>query len=142
MLAAAAAAVLFSLADPQGDARGDGSYQLPAAVEEAAVDLRSFTALDDSGRLQLRLGLGRLSGAGGAPNGFSAPQLDVFIADGGVRNPDLAGTGFTAPAGTGWRYHVSANGWFARVVAAPGAEAPAGEVRARVEGADVVIDTP
>jgi hypothetical protein len=141
VLVVAAAAVLFSLADPSGDALGDGGYRLPAGAEEQAVDLRSFTAIDDEGRLRFRLGLGRVASANSAPNGFADTQLDVFVS-GPDGERSLGGSGFMTAQGSGWRYHVSANGWSANFTAAGTAQSPSGETRAHVEGSDVVIETP
>jgi hypothetical protein len=139
----AAATVLFSLSDPKGDAHGDGGYTLPERIDEATLDLRTFTAVNQNGQLELRLTMDRVANPENAPNGFSGPAFEVFLAQsrGGVSA--LGPSGFFAPSGRGWQYRVSLNGFQARLEAAPSLEADAPIVppTVRVEGSDVVIDT-
>lgn len=152
-LLAAAASVLLSVSDPQGDAFGDGGYSLPAAVDPSLLDLRSFTVLDDGGRLQLRLGMARQNNQAGAPNGFSEPAVEVYIGRRGDPAGDLGPTGFRTPPSSGWRYRLRLNGWAARLEvrpdlpaledpAATGQDLRAAELAVSVDGADIVVATP
>jgi C-terminal binding-module, SLH-like, of glucodextranase len=143
LLSLAAATVLFSAADPQGDALGDGAYQLPLAAQAQAssLDLRTFTTYDRDGKLEFRLGFAAISNAQGGPNGFSLPHVQVFVAErrGGVEA--LGSSGFRTQPGRGWQYHLTATGWFSRLECAPDvAECPT-TVRVRAQGADLVIGT-
>ncbi len=141
----AAGTVLYSVSDPQGDALGDGLYSLPGTVTDpTALDLRTFTALDNAGKLELRLSFGSLQNNEHAPNGFSIAAIDIFINSerGGIE--DLGSTGFHAPPGRGWRYHLQANGWNASLETAKNAPVGArvsNQVLVSVDGANVVLST-
>lgn len=141
-LAAAAATILLSVADPRGDTSGDGSYLLPSSVNAQAVDLRAFTARDVDGHLQLTLSFGAVDDAVPAPNGFSSRQFAVFIGSGRGGELELGDTGFRAPPERGWSYEFVVNGWSARLERAPGAPEVSGSTVVRAEGTDVVLTTP
>jgi C-terminal binding-module, SLH-like, of glucodextranase len=145
--ALAVTTVLFSAADPQGDALGDGAYQLPVAaqVQASSLDLRTFTAYNVDGKLGFRLGFAAMSNPQGGPNGFSLPHIQVFVAERRGGEETLGSSGFRTQAGRGWQYHLTATGWFAKLecppsVAANGSDCPT-TVRTRTEGADIVLET-
>ena len=143
-VAAAAATILFSVSDPQGDAFGDGAYTLPAArAEVAPLDLRTLTALDNAGKLELRLTMGRVQNLEAAPNGFSGPVIDVFMGVGRGGTRALADTGFTAPANRGWKYHLRLTPWLATITRdSSSSDLPdSSGVKVAVQGASLVVDT-
>lgn len=148
-LALAAATVLFSLADPRGDASGDGAYTLPSRVEASTLDLRIFTAMDVNGKLEFRLTMDRILNAEGAPNGFSGPIFEIFVADSRGGEEKLGPTGFLTIPSHGWQYRLSVNGFTSRMMPSskrvtatdPAAPAPSMALKVRAEGSDVVIDT-
>jgi hypothetical protein len=108
----AASAILFSVSDPANDALGDGAYSLPVAKRDVAqVDIRTFTALDADGRLELKFSMGRVQNPDQAPNGFSSPVIDVFIGTGRGGNTDLGGSGFSTRPNSGWYYWIRATPW-------------------------------
>jgi hypothetical protein len=141
-VAAAAATVLFSVSDPQGDGLGDGAYTLPAARRDAAqLDLRTFTAFDTAGNLELRLTMGRVQNPDRAPNGFSVPVIDVFLGTGRGGQERLADTGFKTTPNRGWKYHVRVTPWEAEVTKdSSAADLPdSSGVKVSVQGASIVI---
>jgi hypothetical protein len=143
-LAAAAATVLFSVSDPQGDSLGDGGYRLPAARSDAAqLDLRTFTASDQDGKLQLRLTMGGVRNPDKAPNGFSLPVIDVFMGQGRGGQEKLGSTGFRSTPNRGWKYHLRVSPWTAsleRDSSASNLPVLSG-VKVRVQGASIIVDT-
>ena len=144
-MAAAAATILFSVSDPQGDPFGDGAYTLPAARADAAqMDLRTFTALDNNGKLELRLTFGRVQNPDLAPNGFSLPVIDVFLGSGRGGVQTLADTGFKTAPNRGFKYHLRVTPWTASAErdkrSAAGLPDSSG-VKVTVQGASIVIDT-
>lgn len=144
-VAAAAATVLFSVSDPQGDPFGDGAYTLPAVRGDAAqMDLRTFTALDNDGKLELRLTFGRVQNPDLAPNGFSLPVIDVFLGSGRGGAQRLAATGFKTTPNRGFKYHLHVTPWsssIARDKLSAGNLPDSSGVKVTVQGASVVIDT-
>ena len=146
-LALAVTTVLFSAADPQGDALGDGAYQLPLAAQAqgSSLDLRTFTAFNTDGKLGFRLGFAAVSNAQGGPNGFSLPHVQVFLAERRGGEEVLGSSGFRTQAGRGWQYHLTATGWFAKLECQSNVTASVSDcpktVRARTEGADIVLET-
>ena len=144
-MAAAAATILFSVSDPQGDPFGDGAYTLPAARGDAAqIDLRTFTALDKSGKLELRFTFGRVQNPDGAPNGFSLPVIDVFLGSGRGGVQKLADTGFQTAPNRGFKYHLRVTPWAASAQRdqRSAADLPdSSGVKVAVQGASIVIDT-
>ena len=147
--ALAAATVLFSLADPRGDALGDGGYTLPSRVEASTLDLRIFTALDVNGKLEFRLTMDRVLNAENAPNGFSGPIFEIFVAESRGGEETLGPTGFLTPPSHGWQYRLSVNGFTSRMIPSskrvtagdPASVVPSLTLKVRTEGSDVVIDT-
>ena len=142
-----ASVILFSVADPQGDALGDGGYTLPASLRDASgqnanLDVRAFTAKEVDGKLELRLSFAQLTNPQAAPNGFSTPSLHLFLAETRGGQEVLGNTGFHTPPGQGWQYHISASGWWVRLECAPSvSNCDATGLQAKAEGADVVIRT-
>jgi C-terminal binding-module, SLH-like, of glucodextranase len=145
--ALAVTTVLFSAADPQGDALGDGAYQLPVVAQSQAssLDLRTFTAYNVDGKLGFRLGFAALTNSQGGPNGFSLPHIQVFVAERRGGEETLGLSGFRTQAGRGWQYHLTATGWFAKLECPPNGAANGSDcpqtVRTRTEGADIVLET-
>jgi C-terminal binding-module, SLH-like, of glucodextranase len=140
--ALAVTTVLFSAADPQGDALGDDAYQLPVAAQTQAssLDLRTFTAYNNDGKLEFRLGFAALTNAQGGPNGFSVPHIQIFVAERRGGEEALGSSGFRTQAGRGWQYHLTATGWFAKLGCLSVTDCPK-TVRTRTEGADIVLET-
>ncbi len=141
---AAAATILFSVSDPQGDSLGDGAYRLPAARADAAqLDLRTFTATDRDGKLTLSLTMGRVQNPDKAPNGFSVPVIDVFLGGGRGGMEKLAGTGFHTSPGRGWTYHLRVTPWNTTLQEnkKTGSAPDSSGVSVRVQGASIIIDT-
>ena len=141
----AAGTVLFSVSDPQGDALGDGVYALPNTLTDRSVlDLRTFTASDNAGKLELQLAFASVQNPERAPNGFSFALIDVYLNSerGGIE--DLGITGFHTPPGRGWRYHLRVNGWNASLETAKNAPASArvsSKVAVQIDGANIVLST-
>lgn len=107
----------MSIASP-GAPVGDGSYRLPAPLQQHAdaLSLRGFAAESDAGRLALTVRLGGVHDPWNAPLGYSAGVLDVFVKTerGGER--ELTGTGFSGTQG--WQYHLRVTPFGTRVYAA------------------------
>ncbi len=119
----AASAILFSVSDPANDALGDGGYTLPVAKRDVAqLDIRTFTALDVNGKLELRLNMGRIQNPDKAPNGFSSPVVDVFIGTGRGGITDLGGSGFSTRPNSGWYYWIRATPWAVTIKRDPNAD--------------------
>lgn len=138
-------AALLSVADPAGDARGDGGYVLPTrpAISADALDLRSFQAAPQGTGTRFTVGLGRIENPWEAPSGFSAGVTDIFVGGrlGGERTLDALRL---STEGGGWQYHLRVTGFGSTLTRAPqeaGGEAaslPAPSVR--VEGTSLIID--
>ncbi|WP_231557259.1 glucodextranase DOMON-like domain-containing protein [Deinococcus sp. YIM 77859] len=138
------AAAVLSLADPAGDARGDGGYVLPSrpAVSAQALDLRGLRAEPRGAGMRLTVTLGRIENPWNAPAGFSAGVLDLFAGSalGGRRTLDELRLD---TRGGGWTYHLRVTGFGSTLERA--AEEGGGVVRlptpaVRVVGNSVVID--
>lgn len=106
--------------DATFDARGDGRYTLPAGLlgstglTEANYDLRELRAENVGGQLRLTVNLGALANPWQAPQGFSGPVLDLFVKTRIGGQPALAESGFSAPSGDGWQYHIRTDGFRTR----------------------------
>ncbi len=142
----AAASILFSVSDPANDALGDGAYVLPVAKRDVAqVDIRTFSALDNAGRLEFNIKMGRIQNPDQAPNGFSNPIIDVFIGTGRGGNTDLGASGFSTRPNSGWYYWIRATPWAVTLKRADSADfvqLPANRTaKALVEGSSIVIKT-
>ncbi|MFN3265660.1 MAG: glucodextranase DOMON-like domain-containing protein [Deinococcales bacterium] len=144
--ALAAGAILFSVSDPAADALGDGGYVLPVAKADVSqLDIRTFSAIDNHGKLELRLQMGRISNPDQAPNGFSRPVIDVFIGTGRGGVSTLGNSGFTTRANSGWYYHIRATPFavmLRRDSSADYVQLPKNRTaQAKVEGSSIVIQT-
>jgi hypothetical protein len=144
--ALAAGAILFSVSDPANDALGDGAYTLPAAKTDVSqLDIRTFSALDNNGKLELQLQMGRIQNPDQAPNGFSRPVLDVFVGTGRGGNNSLGGSGFGTRPNSGWYYWIRATPYGVTLRRDPSADfvqLPKNRTaQAKVEGSSVVIQT-
>lgn len=124
---------------------GDGAYTLPAARNDVAqLDLRTFTALDENGQLQLKLTMGRVQNLDNAPNGFSLPVIDVFLGTGRGGAERLADTGFKTTPNRGWKYHLHVTPWDSSVTKDPSSASDLpdrGGVKVSVQGASIVVQT-
>jgi hypothetical protein len=144
--ALAAGAILFSVSDPALDALGDGAYALPVAKNDVSqLDIRTLTALDVGGRLELRLQMGRIQNPDAAPNGFSRPVIDVFIGTGRGGNSSLGSSGFSTRPNSGWYYWIRATPYAVTLRRDPSSDfvqLPKNRTaQAKVEGSSIVIQT-
>jgi C-terminal binding-module, SLH-like, of glucodextranase len=142
----AAGAILFSASDPQGDSLGDGSYFLPSARRDASqLDIRTFTALDNEGKLEVQIAMGRVQNQDRAPNGFSNAIIDVFIGLGRGGNNDLQGSGFSTSPNKGWYYQIRATPFTTTVKRdsrANSTDLPKSRTaKTSVDGANIIIKT-
>ena len=128
---------------------GDGGYTLPSRVDASTLDLRIFTAMDVNGKLEFRLTMDRVTNAEHAPNGFSGPIFEIFMADARGGEEQLGATGFMTPPSHGWQYRLSVNGFTSSMVPSnkrvtasdSGSTVASMALKVRTEGSDVVIDT-
>jgi hypothetical protein len=106
------AAALMTFTDPGGDARGDGGYIYPQrpAVTERMLDLDTFTAERSEDGMTFTVTLGQAGNPYGAPSGYSAGVIDIFVRGSAGGERRLEGTGLTARSG-GWRYHLHVTGF-------------------------------
>ncbi|MBB5233261.1 glucodextranase DOMON-like domain-containing protein [Deinococcus budaensis] len=137
-------AALLSLADPAGDARGDGGYLLPTrpALSADALDLRSFEAAPQGAGMRFTVGLGRVENPWQSPLGFSAGVTDIFVGGGLGGERRLDDLRLTTARG-GWQYHLRVTGFGSTLSRAPQGEQEAARLAApsvRVEGTRLVID--
>jgi C-terminal binding-module, SLH-like, of glucodextranase len=104
---------LLSVSHPANGARGDGSYQLPAAplLDPSALELRELQVQDEDGHLSFRVGLGSAANPWNAPLGWSAGVLDIFVKSRLGGATVLADTGFSTPGNAGWQYHLRVSGF-------------------------------
>lgn len=134
------------------NARGDGRYVLPSGLlastglTEANFDLRELRAENVGGQLRLTVNLGALANPWQAPQGFSGPVLDLFIKTRLGGQQALADSGFSAPGGDGWQYHIRTDGFRTRWWTVPDGQTTPVERReplqVNVRGAGVVVETP
>ncbi|MDV6375979.1 glucodextranase DOMON-like domain-containing protein [Deinococcus arenicola] len=103
---------LLTIADPAGDALGDGGYILPSqpGVTADALDIRSFSAVPDGEGMRFTVSFGQMGNPWNAPSGFSAGVTDIFIKAGPGGRVELADTGLRARSG-GWQYHLRVTGY-------------------------------
>lgn len=137
-------AALLSLADPAGDARGDGGYVLPQrpAVSQDALDLRSFQAAPQGAGMRFTVGLGRIENPWQAPAGFSAGVTDIFVGTGVGGEQRLDALRLTTEGG-GWEYHLRVTGFGSTLERVqPGSDLPLRlpPPTVRVAGTALVID--
>lgn len=144
--ALAAGAILFSVSDPANDALGDGSYILPTlSADVSQLDIRTFSALDNNGKLEFRLQMGRIQNFDKAPNGFSRPVIDIFIGTGRGGSTNLGNSGFTTRPNSGWYYQIRATPYAVTLRRDPSTDyvqLPKNRTaQAKVEGSSIVIQT-
>ena len=108
-------APILTIADPQDDDHGPGTYEYPLdkVFAEGCFDITSFEVAEDDGNLIFRFTFaGSLNNSWGAPNGMGIHTLDVYIdaAEGGERKL-LPGRNAALPQGSGWEFALWAEGW-------------------------------
>ncbi|HFD40202.1 MAG TPA: glycoside hydrolase, partial [Anaerolineae bacterium] len=118
---------ILTIADPEGDDHGPGSYVYPTdnVFADGAYDLVEFTVAEDDHNLIFRFTFaGPLNNDWGAPNGMGIHALDVYIdaAEGGTRLL-LPGRNAALPEGSGWEFALWAEGWTPGLYGPPGEEA-------------------
>ncbi len=99
-----------------GDASGDGSYQLPAlpALQKTALDIRSLSAENRGGKLQLVVALSTISNPWQAASGWSGVTLDIFIKTAPGGRSTLDDLRLSTPGALGWQEHYRLNGFAAQ----------------------------
>jgi hypothetical protein len=106
---------VLTIADPQGDDHGPGTYTYPqdAVFAEGTYDIVEFAVAEDDNNVIFRFTFdGPLNNDWGAPNGMGIHTLDVYIdaAEGGARKL-LPGRNAALAEGNGWEFAVWAEGW-------------------------------
>ncbi len=119
---------ILTVADPQGDDHGPGSYKYPLdkVFAPGAYDLTEFAVAEDDNNLIFRFTFaGPLNNDWGAPNGMGIHALDVYVdaAEGGERKL-LPGRNAALPAGQGWEFALWAEGWTPGLYGPPTADSP------------------
>ncbi len=106
------AAAAFALADPAGDAHGDGSYVLPThpTVNADALDLREFGAQDAGDKMRFTVGFGAVSNPWHLSSGYSDGVTDIFVKTGLGGSYDLTGLNLRTAGAGGWEYHLRVSG--------------------------------
>lgn len=111
----------LTLADPTGDAIGDGTLTAPTApiyASSAIFDLHEVTVESDETGATVRVALGAIENASGLPEGFSGVVIDVYLDTGpGGADTTLTGPDMRMPDGLGWEYGVRISGDGAYAVA-------------------------
>ncbi|MFT2720169.1 glucodextranase DOMON-like domain-containing protein [Deinococcus sp. A31D244] len=102
----------LTIADPAGDARGDGGYILPTrpAVTAEMLDLRAFAADSSGDTMRFTVSFGQMGNPWNAPSGFSAGVTDIFIKGALGGQQVLADTGLRVREQGGWQYHLRVTG--------------------------------
>ncbi|MBN1660376.1 MAG: glycoside hydrolase [Anaerolineae bacterium] len=118
---------ILTIADPQGDDHGPGTYEYPqdGVFADGTFDIIEFAVAEDDNNLIFRFSLaGPLNNDWGAPNGMGIHTLDVYIdaAEGGARKL-LPGRNAAVPEGSGWEFAIWAEGWTPGLYGPPGDEA-------------------
>ena len=106
---------ILTVADPEGDDHGPGSYEYPVDKVFAAgtYDITEFAVAEDDSNLIFRFTFaGPLNNDWGAPNGMGIHTLDVYIdaAPGGERKL-LPGRNAALPQDSGGEFALWAAGW-------------------------------
>ncbi len=106
---------IISIADPEGDDHGPGSYTYPSdsVFGAKAYDLTEFAVSEDDNNLIFRFSFaGPLNNSWGAPNGMGIHTLDVYIdAEEGGERKLLPGRNASLAEGLGWDVALWAEGW-------------------------------
>ncbi|GGR64155.1 hypothetical protein GCM10008959_27920 [Deinococcus seoulensis] len=102
----------LTVADPAGDARGDGGYILPTrpAITAEMLDLRSFSADSSGDTMRFTVSFGQMGNPWNAPGGFSAGVTDIFVKGALGGQQVLADTGLRVREQGGWQYHLRVTG--------------------------------
>ncbi|MFC1485019.1 glucodextranase DOMON-like domain-containing protein [bacterium] len=107
----------FDIQDSLRDDYGPGSYTYPLndLYPKMSCDIRRFSARNDSEYLHFSIFMNSLSNPFDAPNGFSAPQIDIYIDMNGRKGLGntalLKGRGAFTTLNNAWEYCISINGW-------------------------------
>ncbi len=117
---------VLTIADPEGDDHGPGTYEYPSDKVFAAgtFDITSFEVAEDDNNLIFRFTMaGALNNGWGAPNGMGIHTLDVYIdaAPGGERKL-LPGRNAALPKESGWEFALWAEGWTPGLYGPPAAD--------------------
>ncbi|MFN2225987.1 MAG: glucodextranase DOMON-like domain-containing protein, partial [Anaerolineae bacterium] len=117
---------VLTVADPQGDDHGPGSYEYPqdAVFADGTFDIVEFAVAEDDNNLIFRFSFaGPLNNDWGAPNGMGIHTLDVYIdaGDGGARKL-LPGRNAAVPEADAWEFAIWAEGWTPGLYGPPAAE--------------------
>ncbi|NOZ50011.1 MAG: glycoside hydrolase [Chloroflexi bacterium] len=119
---------ILSVADPEGDDHGPGSYIYPkdSVFGAKAYDLIQFDVAEDDNNLIFRFTFaGPLNNDWGAPNGMGIHTLDVYIdaVEGGARKL-LPGRNAAVPADQAWDFAIWAEGWTPGLYGPPQGDEP------------------
>ncbi|MEM7735364.1 MAG: glucodextranase DOMON-like domain-containing protein [Deinococcota bacterium] len=98
---------LLSVADPQGDAIGQGNLTPPSAVVFRAPGIFDVQHIDvlDQASFGFELTMGQLSNPWRLPNGFSFPIIEVYLSThSGGQTLLLPGSNMSLPTGQRWNY--------------------------------------
>lgn len=101
------------LTDPVGDDYGL-LYAYPRAAlfaEAGFADLTGFEAIEENGKVVLRIKLNRYANPQNAPNGFSLTTVAIYVDTGGSGQTTLPGAGFKTPEDAGWDRAYLLTGW-------------------------------
>jgi alpha-amylase/alpha-mannosidase (GH57 family) len=106
---------ILTVADPEGDDHGPGSYTYPldGVFAPGTYDVTEFAVAQDDNNLIFRFTFaGPLNNDWGAPNGMGIHTLDVYIdaVEGGAREL-LPGRNAALPSDQGWEFALWAEGW-------------------------------
>ncbi|MEJ2209724.1 MAG: glucodextranase DOMON-like domain-containing protein [Anaerolineae bacterium] len=117
---------VLTVADPEGDDHGPGSYEYPqdAVFADGTFDIVEFAVAEDDNNLIFRFTFaGPLNNDWGAPNGMGIHTLDVYIdaGDGGARKL-LPGRSAAVPEADAWEFALWAEGWTPGLYGPPAAE--------------------
>lgn len=98
---------LLSVADPQGDAIGQGNLTPPTAVEFRApgiFDVQHIDVLDEAS-FGFELTMGQLTNPWQLPNGFSFPIIEIYLSThSSGQTALLPGSNMNLAAGQRWNY--------------------------------------
>ncbi|MDX2007772.1 MAG: glucodextranase DOMON-like domain-containing protein [Meiothermus sp.] len=102
-------------------------YAYPRAAlfaEAGFADLTGFEALEEGGKVVLRVRLSRLANPQNAPGGFSLTTVAVYVDTGPGGETELPGAGFRTPDDAGWERAYLLTGWKSEERRANGAAKP------------------
>jgi hypothetical protein len=119
---------ILTVADPERDDHGPGSYEYPSdgVFAARAYDLVEFAVAEDDNNLIFRFTFaGPLNNSWGAPNGMGIHTLDVYVdaAPGGERKL-LPGRNAALAESDGWEFAIWAEGWTPGLYGPPTLDVP------------------